>query len=72
MDLTHAHIPMGDDTFQILYNREKVDRHAMDPDGPDYASECDNDVLPQAIAYDPSELPLMQEDSIDTLLPWTD
>jgi hypothetical protein len=66
MDLTHAHIPMGDGTFQILYNREKVDRHVMDPDGPDYANECDYDVLPQTIEYDPSELPFMQEDSIDT------
>jgi hypothetical protein len=27
MDLTHAHIPIENDTFQILYNREKDDRH---------------------------------------------
>jgi hypothetical protein len=46
MDLTHAHIPMGDDTFQKLYNREKADRHVMDPDCPDYANECDYDVIP--------------------------
>jgi hypothetical protein len=72
MDLTHAHIPMGDGTFQILYNREKTNRHVMDLDGPDYASECDYDVLPQTIEYDPSELPFLQEDSIDTLLPLTD
>jgi hypothetical protein len=39
MDLTHAHIPMGDGTFQILYNREKDDRHVMNPDGHDYVSE---------------------------------
>jgi hypothetical protein len=24
MDLTHAHIPMGDGTFEILYSRERV------------------------------------------------
>jgi hypothetical protein len=72
MDITHAHIPMGDGTFQILYNREKVDRHVMDPDGPNYASEFNYDVLPQTIEYDPSELTFMQEDSIDTLPPWTD
>jgi hypothetical protein len=59
MDLTHAHIPMGDGTFQILYNREKFDRHMVDPYGPDYASECDYDVLPQTIEYDSSELPFM-------------
>ena len=44
----------------------------MDLDGPDYASECDYDVLPQTIEYDPSELPFMQEDSIDMLFPWID
>jgi hypothetical protein len=71
MDLTHAHIPMGIGTFKILYNREKADRHVMDPNGLDYASECDYDELPHTIEYDPSELPFMQ-DSIDTLLPWTD
>jgi hypothetical protein len=59
MDLIHAHIPMGDGTFQILYNREKDDRHVMDPDGPDYAIICNYDVLPQAIEYDPYELPFM-------------
>ena len=31
----------------------------MDPDGLDYASECDYDVLPWTIQYDPSELPFM-------------
>jgi hypothetical protein len=63
---------MGDGTFQILYNWEKDDRHVMDPDGPDYVSECDYDVPTQSIEYDPSELPFMQEDSIDVLLPWID
>jgi hypothetical protein len=71
MEITHAHISMGDGTFQILYNREKVDRHVMNPDGPDYANECDYDVLPQTIEYDPSGLPFIREDSIDMLLPWT-
>jgi hypothetical protein len=40
MDLTHAHIPMGDGTFQILYNREKFDIHVMNPDGHDYVRKC--------------------------------
>jgi hypothetical protein len=43
----------------------------MDPDVPYYVIECDYDVLPQTIEYDPYELPFMHEDSIDTLLPWT-
>jgi hypothetical protein len=72
MDLTHAHIPMGDGTFQILYNREKNDRLVMDPDGHDYAYEYDYDVLPHTIEYDSSKLPFMKEDSIDMTLPWTD
>jgi hypothetical protein len=44
MYLTHAHIPMGYDTFEILYNWERDDRHVTDPNGPDYISECDYDV----------------------------
>jgi hypothetical protein len=72
MILTHAYIPMGYGTFEILYSREKNDKHVMDPNGPDYVSECDYDVPPQIIEYDPSELPFMQEDSIDMLLPRTD
>ena len=44
----------------------------MDLDGHDYASKCDYDVVPQTIEYDPSQLPFMQKDSIDTLLPWID
>jgi hypothetical protein len=31
----------------------------MDPNGPNYASECDYDVPPYIIEYDPSELPFM-------------
>jgi hypothetical protein len=46
MDITHAHIPMGDGTFYILYNLEKYDKHMMDLDGPHYANKCDYDVLP--------------------------
>jgi hypothetical protein len=72
MDLTHAHIPMGDGTFKILYNREKVDRHMMDLDGPDYSSECDYDILLKTIEYGPSKIHFMQDESIDMLLPWID
>jgi hypothetical protein len=46
MDLTHAHIPMRDITFQILYNREKDYRNVMNLDGLDYVSECNYDVPP--------------------------
>jgi hypothetical protein len=69
--LTHAHIHMGYGTFQILYNQEKDDRHVMVPDGPNYVRECDYDVLQHTIEYDPYDIPFMQEDSIDTLLPCT-
>jgi hypothetical protein len=44
----------------------------MNLDGHDYVNECDYDVLPWTIEYDPSELPFMKEDSINTLIPWTD
>jgi len=69
MDLTHAHIPMGDGTFEILYSREQVDKHVMDPNGLDYMSEGDFDEVPKTIEYDPRDLHFMQEDCIDTLFP---
>jgi hypothetical protein len=60
MNLTHENIPMGDDTYEILHNREKKDTHVMDLRGPNYVSEHYHDMLPQFIEYDPSELPFMQ------------
>jgi hypothetical protein len=39
MDLTHAHIPMGDETFEVLYSQEIANKNVTDPDGLDYASE---------------------------------
>jgi hypothetical protein len=72
MSLTHAYIPMGDGTYEILHNREKNNKHVMDPIGPNYVSEHIHDVPPQIIEYGPSELPFIQEDSIEMFLPWTD
>jgi hypothetical protein len=60
MNLTHENIPMGDDAYEILHNREKKDTHVMDLRGPNYVSEHYHDMLPQFIEYDPSELPFMQ------------
>jgi hypothetical protein len=68
MDLTCAHIPMGDGSFEILYSQERVDRHVIDPNGLDYVSECDYVVPPWIIEYDPSDLPFMQEHSINMIL----
>ena len=53
MDLTHAHIPMDDDTFDILYSQERTDKHVMDPNGSDYRSECEIDAVPNTNEYDP-------------------
>jgi hypothetical protein len=44
----------------------------MDPNNPDYTSEDEFDEVPYTIEYDPLELPFMQEECIDTLLPRTD
>jgi len=71
MDLTHAHIPMGDGTFEILYNREVCRKDALDEDDPDYSSEDDFDEVLNTIEYDPQDLPFMQEDCIVSLLPRT-
>jgi hypothetical protein len=59
MSLTHAYIPMDDGTYEILHSQEKNDKHVMDPNGLDYVSECDYDVPPQIIEYDPSNFPFM-------------
>jgi len=69
IDLTHARIPMEDGTFDILYIWESTDKHVMDPNGPGYTSEFEFDEFPNTIEYDPWDLPFMQEDCIDTLLP---
>jgi hypothetical protein len=39
MDLTHAHIPMEYDNFEVLYSRERVEKYVIDPNGPDYMSD---------------------------------
>jgi hypothetical protein len=44
----------------------------MDPNSPDYTSEDEFDEVPDTIEYDPRDLPFMQEDCIDMLLPRTD
>jgi hypothetical protein len=72
MNLTHAHIPMGDGTFEVLYNRERDEKHVTDPSGRDYASEDEFDEVADTIEYNPQDLPFMQEDSIDMLLPRKD
>jgi hypothetical protein len=69
MDLTHAHIPMGDGTFEVLYSRERANKHVIDPNGPDYTSKDEFDEVPDTIEYNPRDLPFMQEDCIDMLLP---
>jgi hypothetical protein len=72
MDLTHAHIPMGDGHLRFLYSQHVVKNHVMDPNHPNYHSDCEYDVAPHIIEYDPSDFPFAQEDCIDTLLPKTD
>jgi hypothetical protein len=72
MDLTHTHFPMGDETFEILYSQHIAKNHVVVPKSPDYWSDCEYDVSPQVIEYDPWDLPFSQEDCIDTLLLKTD
>jgi hypothetical protein len=71
MDLTHAHIPMGYGTFEILYSQQVVKKYVMDLNHHNYHSDCELDVPQQIIEYDPRDLPFAQEDCIDTLLPRT-
>jgi hypothetical protein len=59
---------MGDRTFEILYSQHVVKNHVVDPNSPDYCSNCEYDVTPQVIEYDPWDLPFAQEDCINTLL----
>jgi len=71
MDLTHAHIPMGYGTFEVLYSREQANKHVVDPSSPDYTCEDEFDEVPYTIEYDPYDLHFMQEDCIYMLLPRT-
>jgi hypothetical protein len=68
MDLIHAHIPMGDGSFEILYSRVKADKHVIDPNGLDYTSEDEFDEVPNNIEYDPRDFPFVTKDSIDIFL----
>jgi hypothetical protein len=69
MDLTHAHIHMGVDTFEVLYSQERDDKHVTNINGLDYRSEYEFDEVPYSIEYNPHDFPFMQGDSIDVLLP---
>ena len=53
-----------------MTGRRKI--HVMNLRGPIYVNEHYHDIPPQIFEYDPSELPFMQEDSIEMFLPWTD
>jgi hypothetical protein len=53
MYITHAHIPMGDGTLEVLYSQEQDEKHVMDPNSPDYTSEDVFDEVLDTIEYDP-------------------
>jgi hypothetical protein len=72
IDLTHAHIPMGNDIFEILYKIHVVKKHVMDLNLLDYHNDCELYVPRQIIEYDPRDFTFAQEDCIDTLLQRTD
>jgi len=44
MDLTYVHIPMGDGTIEIMYNRQVFKKHMMDLNHPNYHNDCELDV----------------------------
>jgi hypothetical protein len=48
-----------------------VKKHVMDPNCPDYHSDCEFDVPRRIIEYDHQDFPFAQDDCIDTLLPRT-
>jgi hypothetical protein len=68
MDLTHAHIHMGNETIEILYNREVSRKHVLDRNDHDYSGKDGFDEALETIEYDPRDLPFMQEHCIVTLL----
>ena len=59
---------MGDGTFKIMYSQSVAKNHVIDPNSPDYWSDCEYDVTPQVIDYNPWDLPFAGEDCFDTLL----
>jgi hypothetical protein len=67
IDLTHAHISMQDETFEVLYSRERANKHVTYLSGPHYTNEDEFDEVPNTIEYNPQDFPFMQEDFIDML-----
>jgi hypothetical protein len=59
MDLTHAHISMGDGTLKILYRRKNIKKPVMDLDHPNYHNDCEFDVHPQTTEYDTRDFPFL-------------
>ena len=56
MSLTHACIPMGNGTYEILHKWEKNDKHVMDLNSLDYTSEDEFDEVSNTIEYNPWDL----------------
>jgi hypothetical protein len=46
MDLIHAHVPLRDGTFEILYSQHVVKNHVVDPNSLNYWSNCEYDMAP--------------------------
>jgi len=62
---------MEDGTFEVLYNQLSSKEHVIEWDHPNHINEKYFDEGSFHIEYDPHDIPFMQEDCINTLLPRT-
>jgi hypothetical protein len=67
MDCSHAFIPMGDGTYDVLYSQSESPRHVYDLRSAESIGADDFDRVSYEPPYDASELPFAGEESFEVL-----
>jgi hypothetical protein len=71
LDFSHAFIPMGDGTYEVLYSQPESQHHVCLLNGTDATSDDEFDRVSNEPPYDASELPFANEEAFEVLFPRT-
>jgi hypothetical protein len=71
LDFSHAFIPMGDGTYEVLYSQPESQHHVCLFNGTDTASDDEFDRVSNEPPYDASELPFANEEAFEVMFPRT-
>jgi len=67
MDYSHAFIPMGDETYDVLYSQSESPCHVYDLHSAESIGDYNFDKVSYEPPYDTSELPFAGEESFEVL-----